>query len=204
MDCPCRWELWLGRAGGEETSRSEGSPREAARPRTRRAREAPRVEKPFESPPPPSRTCAAAGQQLEGRGRAGLILNRRLALVCLSPGTHSCTVLGKALFQMAVPTSPPARGAQPPAGSPFRRAGFPGQDSGRRTPPPPGASLPVVWKRRQSWWGCPPLLGRRIVQTCPPPRAWGLPWNVPWAPGPQPAFLALRASPASENPPKSW
>lgn len=31
------------------------------------------------------------------------------------------------------------------------------------------------------------------------PRAWGLPWNVPQAPGPQPAFLALRACPASER-----
>lgn len=29
------------------------------------------------------------------------------------------------------------------------------------------------------------------------PWAWGLPWNVPQAPGPQPAFLALRACPAS-------
>lgn len=55
-------------------------------PETRRAREAAGVEKPFESPPPLSRTPAAASQRLEGRGRAGLILNRRPALVCLRRG----------------------------------------------------------------------------------------------------------------------
>lgn len=32
-----------------------------------------------------------------------------------------------------------------------------------------------------------------------PPRAQGLPWNVPQAPGPQLAFLALRGSPASKR-----
>lgn len=36
------------------------------------------------------------------------------------------------------------------------------------------------------------------------PRARGLPWNVPRAPGPRPAFLALRASPASENGRERW
>lgn len=95
------------------------------------------MEKPFESPPPPPRTRAAAGQQLEGRGRAGLILNRRPTLVCLRPGTDSRTIPGEALFQMAGPTSSPAGRAQPPAGSPFRRAGFPGQDLGRPLPPRP-------------------------------------------------------------------
>lgn len=101
------------------------------------------VEKPFESPPPPSRTPAAAGPRLEGRGRAGLILNRQPALVCLRPGADSCTVLGEALFQMVGPTSPPAPCAQPPAGSAFRRAGFPDQDSGRRTTTPPSPRQPV-------------------------------------------------------------
>lgn len=42
--------------------------------------------KALESPPLPSRTRAAASQRLEGRGRAGLILNRRPALVCLRRG----------------------------------------------------------------------------------------------------------------------
>lgn len=55
-------------------------------PGARRAREAALVEKPVESPPPLSRTRAAASQRLEGRGRAGLILNRRSALVCLRRG----------------------------------------------------------------------------------------------------------------------
>lgn len=91
------------------------------------------MEKPFESPPPPSCTLAAAGPRLEGRGRAGLILNRRPALVCLRPGADLSTVPGEALFQTASPTSHPARGVQPPAGSLFRRAGFPGQYSGWRT-----------------------------------------------------------------------
>lgn len=84
------------------------------------------MEKPFESPPPPSLTRSAAGGQLEVGRRARLILNRWPALVCLHPGTDSCTVPGKALFQMAGPNSPPARFTRPPAGSPFRRTGFPG------------------------------------------------------------------------------
>lgn len=65
-------EARLGSAGGEESSRAEGSSREAAWPGTPRAREAALVEEPFESPPPPSRTAAAAGREAgrEGAGRA--------------------------------------------------------------------------------------------------------------------------------------
>lgn len=48
--------------------RVRGSPREADWPETCRVREAPLVEKPFESPPPPPRSPAAAGGQLEGNG----------------------------------------------------------------------------------------------------------------------------------------
>lgn len=77
---------------------------------------------------------------------------------------------------MAGPTSPPALSAQAPAGSPFRRAGFPGQDSGRRTTTPrgspPASRHRVARKRRESWCGCPPLLPalaeRGVAQTCPP------------------------------------
>lgn len=166
------------------------------------------MEKPFESPPPPSRTLAAAGQQLEGRGRARLILNLRPAPVCLRPGTDSCTVPGKAPFQMAGPTSPPARGAQPPAGSPFRRAGFPGQDSGRcPSSPPPRASLPasphrVMRKRRESWRGCPPLLpdlaGSRSCANLP--SGPGSPLECAPGAGP-PACIPRAAGPAP--PPRS-
>lgn len=116
-----------------------------------------------------------------------------------APRNRSRTIPGKALFQMAGPTSPPARRAQPPAGSPFRRAGFPGQDFGRPLPPP--------WPRRQpvhtEWCGrgervgggaipCSSL-GRRVAQTCPPGS--GSPLEC--APGARPSSLhSSRCGPA--------
>lgn len=77
------------------------------------------MEKSFESPPPPSRAAAGSRRGLEGREQAGLILNCRPALVCLRPRADSCTVPGKAHFQMAGPTSPSASRAAP------RRRPFP-------------------------------------------------------------------------------
>lgn len=181
----------LGSASRRETSRGEVSLREAVRPGTRRELVAALVEKPFESPPPPSRTPAAAGPLLEGRGRAGLILNRQPALVCLRPGADSCTVLGEALFQMVGPTSPPAPCAQPPAGSAFRRAGFPDQDSGRCTTTPqgspPASTHRVVRKKRE-------LAG---VPSPAPSLSWGASYaNLPPRPGVSPGMCPGRRAPS--------
>lgn len=126
-----------------------------------------------------------------------------------APRNRSRTIPGKALFRMAGPTSPPARRAQPPAGSPFRRAGFPGQDFGRPLPPPlaapPASPHRVVRTRRESWWWCNPLLLAGSPSCANLPPGLGVsPGMCPGRQAPQPAFLALRASPASENGRERW
>lgn len=152
--------------------------------------------KPFESPRP---HC----QQLERRGRAGLILNRQPALVCQGPGKDLSTERPFSRWRALPPLQ---FGTHSPPQAGLSGAGFPGQDSGRHIPPTPHpwsqpASPHPGVERRELVSALPllPVLARSLVaQTCPPrPRV--SPGMCPGAPGPQPAFLTLQICPASQR-----
>lgn len=112
------WEDW-----SRKESMGEGSSRGAAEPGLCGARELARAEKPFESPslPPHPHRRPAPGR--EGAGPANF---KSLACPSLSLSQgRLCTTLERPFSSQGgsdLPSFPLAHGAQPPAGSPFRRS----------------------------------------------------------------------------------